>query len=102
MTTYAYIWEFTVHPEHAAAFARAYGPEGDWVKLFRQSDGYLRTELHRDADNPLRFITVDYWKNRQAHDIFKAAFAADYVRLDKQFERYTQDERFIGHFHLSI
>ena len=46
---YTYIWKYLVPPDSARAFERAYGPKGAWVKLFKKHDGYLRTELHKDA-----------------------------------------------------
>jgi hypothetical protein len=39
------LWEFTVKPEKLQAFLHAYGPEGDWAKLFGQTKGYRGTEL---------------------------------------------------------
>ena len=48
---YAYIWEYTVRPERVAEFEQAYGPDGEWVRLFRRAGGYVRTELHRDRAN---------------------------------------------------
>ena len=37
---YVYVWEFVVAPEQAGAFEEAYGPEGEWVRLFRGGRGY--------------------------------------------------------------
>ena len=56
------VWEFTVSPEQRAEFARAYGPEGDWAHLFARCDGYVSTELLRDAELPDRCLTLDYWR----------------------------------------
>src|SRR5690242_20654494 len=33
-------WEFQVKAEHREDFERAYGPSGDWLKLFRTGEGY--------------------------------------------------------------
>jgi len=92
------IWEYRVRPERAGDFERAYGPEGDWATLFRRAPGYLRTELHRDRDDPLRFVTIDFWKSSAAWERFRADFAADYEALDAACERLTISEREVGRF----
>ena len=95
---YTYLWEFMVAPEHAAEFAQAYGPAGPWVALFRQSAGYIGTQLLRDQSNPLRFITVDRWRNLGDYQAFRAAFEAAYRDLDARCERLTTSERPLGSY----
>jgi heme-degrading monooxygenase HmoA len=95
---YVYIWEFLVRPEHVPEFVAAYGPDGDWVRLFRDGAGYVRTELHRDQTNPERFVTVDYWESRDAWQAFRTAAAAEWERLDARCEQWTSSEREIGRF----
>ena len=70
MGCYVCLWEFRVKGERVGEFERAYGPEGDWVRLFRRADGYLGTELLRDAGEPGRFITVDRWRSRKDYESF--------------------------------
>jgi quinol monooxygenase YgiN len=98
MPGYACVWEFRVAPERAAAFEQAYGPAGDWVQLFRRSPGYLRSELHRDLRDPLRYLTVDYWESRAAAEAFRARFAPEYEALDTRCEALTRSETEIGRF----
>ncbi len=38
---YALMWEFRVSREGEAAFRRAYGPDGDWARLFAGAQGTL-------------------------------------------------------------
>ncbi len=35
--SYIYIWRFNVKKGMESEFERAYGPKGEWVRLFRQS-----------------------------------------------------------------
>jgi hypothetical protein len=42
---YALVWEFRVSGEHDVAFRQAYGPDGEWARLFRRGAGYLGTDL---------------------------------------------------------
>lgn len=95
---YAYIWEFMVPPDSIARFQSLYGPEGDWVSLFRRSNGYIRTVLLRDTDRPERFITVDFWASRDEWVRFRDEFAAQFEELDRLGEDLTSAERCLGDF----
>ena len=95
---YVYIWEFIVSAEHAGAFERCYGPSGDWVQLFRRAAGYLRTELHRDRSQPLRFITIDHWESKEAWEAFRATFTEEFEALDDTCGAWTTHEAEIGRF----
>ena len=35
--TYVVVWEFEPRPDAVPAFVHAYGPDGEWVPLFRRS-----------------------------------------------------------------
>jgi len=95
---YVYIWEFIVAAEHTGAFERAYGPAGDWVQLFRRGAGYLRTELHRDREQPQRFVSIDYWESKEAWEAFRARFADEFEALDAKGAEWTTHEAEIGRF----
>ncbi len=95
---YTYLWEFTVAPERAVEFEQTYGPAGPWVALFRQSAGYLGTQLLRDQAEPLRFITVDRWRSAQDYQAFRAAFGQQYRELDERCEGLTVTERPLGSY----
>ena len=47
---FVYVWAYRVLPERVDEFRRLYGPDGEWVRLFRQSRGYLSTNLYRDRN----------------------------------------------------
>lgn len=101
----AYIWEYRVHEDQVEAFRRAYGPRGDWVEMFRRDDGYLRTELYQDADDPQRFVTTDFWTSKAARESFRLTFKEELDELDelnelnRRCEALTVEERFLGDFH---
>lgn len=92
------LWEFRVQPGRTAEFERAYGPEGDWARLFRRSPDYRGTELLRDPGDPERYLTLDRWEDESAFDAFKDAHGEDYRRLDEGFEALCAEERWIGRF----
>ena len=98
---FAYIWEYEVRDERLLEFSQIYGPQGQWVQLFSQSSGYVRTELHRDIDKPNRFLTIDYWLSQAVRDQFREQYASEFVALDERCEALTVAERFVGDFELA-
>lgn len=95
---FTYIWEYRVKDEHLDAFEHAYGPDGEWVKLFRQGVGYLKTELHKNTEDPNHFVTVDYWTSKDARDKFRTKYKDQFEAIDKLCESFTEWEKRIGDF----
>lgn len=96
------VWEFQVIADKRRAFERVYGPTGDWAKLFRRGEGYIRTELVRDRDVPGRYLTLDFWTSRLAYQKFRRQNLANYKAIDKRCEAMTQSERCLGEFQKSV
>ena len=98
MAGFSYLWEFRVRPERLSEFEAAYGPDGDWVRLFHRDSAYLGTDLLRDRDDPSRFLTIDRWSSREACLAFRERFRPDYEALDARCEGLTLSERPLGDF----
>jgi len=98
---YLVILEFQVDPEAKLAFEQAYGPAGDWARLFSRSSDYRGTQLLRDTNRPGRFLTFDHWTSREAFRQFKQTHQADYDALDRQCEALTRNESLLGEFESS-
>lgn len=96
---YVLIWQFTPKPGFEKEFQAAYGPEGDWVRLFREGNGYIGTKLLKETGSPL-YITIDEWNSREAYESFRSAHALRYRELDQQFEFLTESETHLGSFSL--
>lgn len=96
--TYVIIWEFEVRPGLEAEFERAYGPDGDWARLFRQGSGYRGTELLRHGSHPRVYVTIDRWDSANAFARFRSAHDAEYRALDARCEGWTARERKVGEF----
>jgi heme-degrading monooxygenase HmoA len=96
MSEFAYVWEFQVAAGLQPEFERHYGTDGTWVDLFRQHPGFLGSSLLQDRANPLRYVTIDRWRNKEAFQDFRAQFAAQYEALDALCERLTVKERSLG------
>lgn len=95
---YVLVWEFRPRRGREAEFEAAYGPDGEWVRLFRGGEGYLGTELHRDTADARRYLTIDRWASRRAYESFRAAHRDAYEAIDRRCEALTERETSIGSF----
>jgi hypothetical protein len=95
-SAYIVVWEYQVRPECTAEFVAAYGPEGDWARLFRRSPEFQGVELLGSAGNQGRFFTLDHWTSSAAMDLFLNSNATAYDVLDRRFGGLTVWERRIG------
>jgi heme-degrading monooxygenase HmoA len=93
------IWEFEPHPGRVADFEEAYGPTGEWARLFGNSPQYLGTELLRDATRGSRYLTVDRWASREGFENFCSEHQKAYDTLDRVCDALTRREVLIGRFH---
>ncbi len=95
---YLILWEFHVRAGQEQLFERVYGADGDWARLFQRSEAYFGTELVRDAQMPLRYVTLDFWATRAAYADFRAQHRNEYEGLDARCEDMTEKESEIGAF----
>jgi heme-degrading monooxygenase HmoA len=97
---YVIAWQFQVKQDAVEKFLAAYGPEGEWVGLFRKASGFIRTELVRSEYDAHKFITVDVWESRAAYEAFRKQFALEYDALDTILQDLTLHEEKVGGFYL--
>jgi hypothetical protein len=95
---YMVIWEFAVRPGMEARFEHAYGPSGDWVRLFQQDSNHLRTELIRVQGTSPRYLTLDFWRSQAAYDRFRRKHLGQYEAIDRNCELLTEGERKLATF----
>ncbi len=93
---YLYIWRYDVHEIHATEFVKAYGADGDWAQLFKGANGYVRTELYRDTQQPRRYFTIDYWESEAHYRRFRDSMLEAYKAMDARFDAWTVEEVQIG------
>src|SRR5258708_12583982 len=95
-STYIVVWEFQVKAECEAEFVTAYGPDGEWARLFRRSPEFLGVELLGSVGNASRFFTLDHWCSAAAMDVFMSANpTADYL-LARRLRGFTVGQRRIA------
>ena len=89
---YVIVWRFRVKPGREAEFERAYGPKGDWVKLFSAEKSYRGTDLVRDPKEKNVYITIDRWASQDAYDAFRAWQRTAYDALDRRCKTLNDEE----------
>ncbi len=96
--THVRIWQFRPHPARVAEFTTAYGPDGDWARLFSRGAGYLGTELLAPASPGGAYLTVDRWRSEADWEAFRSTHAADYRALDERLAGLCAFEAELGSF----
>lgn len=89
------VWKYEVLADSEMDFRDAYGPDGDWSRLFAKHGGYVGTELIA-TDEPLHYLTIDRWESSEAFDAYMERDRDEYTRLDQQFEALTVSEELVG------
>ena len=92
------IWRYQVKPGCEEKFEAAYGPVGDWARLFRQHPGYIRTDLMRDSAVVGQYITVDVWQSADDFNTFKELYLSEYEQLDRLMAKLTDSEKPQGYY----
>jgi len=95
---YTLIWRFRIRPDCLNEFLARYGPDGDWVRLFRRSPGFQGTLLLKDLGVADWYLTIDRWGSEAAYGEFRREFAGEYAQLDRECEDLTLAEEFLGAF----
>jgi quinol monooxygenase YgiN len=95
---YVVVWEFSVPEENRAAFVALYGPRGEWERLFRRHEGWMRSELLRDDASPGRYLSVDRWSSRELYERFMQRSKADFEQIDELGQALTDREEQLGRF----
>ncbi len=88
------IWRYSVAPNRDGDFLSAYGPNGEWRRLFSSASGYLGTELV-EREEPGGYMTIDRWHDEAAFDGFMAE-NKEYEELDLRLAALTTLEELIG------
>ena len=94
------LWEYEVKPGCEESFQSAYGPQGDWVRLFQRDPHFRETRLLKDLTRPRFYLTLDYWDSEISFDQFKAANQPAYAAIDRATEPLTISEHSLCTFNL--
>jgi heme-degrading monooxygenase HmoA len=92
------LWEYEVKPGCEESFQSAYGPQGDWVRLFQRDPHFRETRLLKDLSRPRCYYTLDYWDSEKAFVKFKTANRDAYAAIDRATSPLTLSERRLAAF----
>ena len=95
---YVVLWRFRPSMGRESEFERAYGPSGEWTRLFQHGEGYLGSELLQRSDDPREYLVLDRWASRAVYEVFRARFSSEYRKLDSRLEKLTEVEVSMGAF----
>lgn len=90
-------WEYLV-PENSERFESYYGPGGRRETLYRGAEGFVRSELQRDASDATIYRTADYWESREAFLAFLRNHSADYDAMSQECEELSAKQTNLGVF----
>jgi heme-degrading monooxygenase HmoA len=90
------LWEFEVKPGCEELFEKAYGAEGEWVRLFRRDARYRGTRLLRDVARERIYVTVDEWESREAYEEFREKWKEEYEEIDAKCDGLTLHEDYLA------
>jgi len=90
------LYRYRVAPGRAAAFEAAYGPAGDWARLYREAPGYLGTDLWRDPAAPGVYLLADHWASAADRDAGIRSLGERYRALDRRFGDLHEQEELLG------
>ena len=97
---YSIIWRYEVKKKNQVRFETEYGKKGTWAKLFRDSDKYLGSFLHKNKDTTDIYLLIDTWTDERSYEDFKHANREAYDILCYKFEKLYEAEEKIGLFNL--
>ena len=92
------VWEFRVRPARVSEFVALCNADGEWAKLFARGEGFLGTHLMRDESSPVRFVTIDRWRDSTSYEAFQWRHQKDYAALDARCAALVEHEERIGTF----
>jgi len=92
------IWEYKVKTDQIEKFEEIYNKDGEWVRFFKKSRAYKKTELIvKDKENSI-YMTIDTWKTLEQYELFIKTHQKEYKRLDNSCRKLTIEENEIGIF----
>jgi heme-degrading monooxygenase HmoA len=94
----AIIWEYVIEPMQHEVFEEYYHAQGIWAQYFQQHPDFLKTQLIQDYENPLRYVTIDYWKHETSFEQFRNQYRTEYDAIDALCTSFTKSETRIGTF----
>lgn len=102
MSEFQVVWRFRPAAGREAEFVAAYGPAGDWARLFARARGYRGTVLLRPTPGPAAdHLVIDRWDSEAAYDAARATLAREYAALDRACEALCAEEALVGRFTLA-
>lgn len=95
---YSIIWRYKIKKGSDKEFEFEYGKEGAWSNLFKNSNNYLGSFLHKSLDMNQMYLLIDTWTSEQSYKDFINLNGSVYNSLSSRFEKLYDSEEKIGAF----
>lgn len=97
---YKIIWKYSVAPKNQKRFEKEYGSSGRWTDLFKRSNDYLGSTLHK-SDNKSDtegndYLLIDCWNFKNSYDDFLSENKQQYQQLNGSFQELYLTELAVG------
>ncbi len=93
---YIVLTEFIARENKAAEFEDYFGSAGKRAETLRNGEGFMSTELLKDKEVKLRYVTMDRWVSKDAYDDFGIEFENENSDLAKAGEEFSSKQVLIG------
>ncbi|MEP2023011.1 MAG: antibiotic biosynthesis monooxygenase [Reichenbachiella sp.] len=95
---YKVIWRYKVKAEFIKDFLKIYDANGEWVQLFSKSSDFIKTALFNDVNADQYFLTIDYWKSKEAYQNFYKQHHKEIKQIDVMGDQMTLLEEKLDEF----
>lgn len=92
---FAFVRRYEVEEHSRPEFETAFGPRGDWARLFAQSPAYRGIELFRDQDT---YLVLCVWESRETLDAFLEDHRQGIADLDLAMRALTRCSHALGEY----
>lgn len=93
---YSIVWKYTIESKNKAEFEFEYGQNGTWNKLFRESEDYLGSFLHKSEEETTIYLLIDTWRNKESYMSFMKLYEEKYNEISFGFKHFYLIEEKIG------
>jgi hypothetical protein len=94
----AVVWQFDTRPDHADAFERFYGADGEWTRLSRRSRSFLGSSFLKDVAAPSRYLLIEYWSEMLVYERHLADVDSERKELEVERDRFVVKMEPLGVF----
>jgi hypothetical protein len=85
-----------------AEFEEVFGVGGNWARLLKQADGYLKTEFWCESPELRQYRVRDHWSWHRNFENFRGQFQSEYQQFENRMlaDGLIARQQFLGAYYL--